>query len=140
MVTTVQISIDEWDTACLEDRAYFNNYLIKFIGKCFNSREDCNKTIVMLPSIVTKAERYCIHKFTVRNHFIPESDDDSNGNRIMGICLSRWYVQQLLLNYVFVELPPPPPPLSDKQILFRSMMQFIEDNLQNELHQWLENI
>jgi len=107
--------------------------------------ESCD-TIIKLPKDVTKAERYQLHRYTVRDNFEPFSFDKENGDRCMEIFISKKYIQDIFKNYEFpeeiieenelikeeIELK------SDKQMLFNTLIEFIEKNLSKEFNTYLK--
>ena len=124
------------------DRDSFNNFIIKNTVPYLKEYNDIEKTVFHLPSSVTKLERYNIHKLTISG-CNPESHD-YNGNRVMSITFSKIYMQTLFENYQFTipvpEVVPANLPKTDKQILFETLIRFIETSLSNEFQQFLSTI
>jgi hypothetical protein len=132
----------------LANKITFNQYLLNVIAHHLKSYEDCEKTIITLPDVVSKVERYQIHKFTKINELDPQSYDTDEGERIMKITLSKKYVQDLFKDYEFPieveeninETPTEIALKSDKQMLFEIMLEFIEKNLSDEFQKYLKTI
>jgi hypothetical protein len=128
----------------IANKITFNQYLVNVIVRHLKSYEDCQKTIITLPDVVSKAERYKIHKFTKINEIDALSYDTGEGERIMQITLSKNYVQYLFDDYDFpIEVEETPTEIalkSDKEILFAIMMDFIEKNLSEEFEKFLKTI
>ena len=140
MVLNIQISAEQW-VGVVIDRNSFNDFIINHTFPCLMAYNDIEKTIFKLPSSVTKLERYNIHKLTVTG-FDPESYDRNN-ERVMDITFSKNYIQKLFENYQFpiqVNSPVQVVPKTDKQILFETLIRFIETSLSNEFQQFLNTI
>ena len=120
------------------NRNNFNEFITNYIGNYLKSYDECDKTIIRLPDVLSKSERYSIHRLAIRNQFSAMSYDLEN-NRIMEITLSKTYVLEIFIGFVFVndtiiEIK------TDKQILFDSMISFIQQNLENEFNNFLNTI
>jgi len=114
----------------------FDIFLRGVISVHINKFEDCEKTILKLPSHVSKSQRFNIHRLT-RDGFSSESyDDDEIDKRIMEITLSKSYVQELFKNYTFLKSEPK----SEKQKLFDSLIGFINQNLNEEFIKYMDTI
>ena len=143
MAHILEMSVERWNSRsfALNSRAMFEDFLRDYIASEFSSYDECSAQIIMaLPNVLTRGDRYIIHKFTIRNEFDPASNDTDQG-RVMEISLSKNYVMELMRNYPFPE--PAQSPIvfkTDKQILFESMLQFIQTNLPNEFDEYMRNI
>jgi hypothetical protein len=143
MAHILEMSVERWNSRgfALNSRAMFEDFLRDYIASEFSSYDECSAQIIMaLPNVLTRGDRYIIHKFTIRNEFDPASNDTDQG-RVMEISLSKNYVMELMRNYPFPE--PAQQPIvfkTDKQILFESMLQFIQTNLPNEFDEYMRNI
>ena len=127
----------------LSKREFFNIFLINSIAPHLKSYCDCQKIIITFPDIVCKADRYQIHKFGIHNQFDTLSYDTNVGERILEITLSKKYVQDLFKNYEFpveVESNAEIALKSDKQMLFETIIQFVENNLSDEFKNYLNKI
>ena len=109
-----------------------------------NSLDDCEETIIELPEIVTKDERYKIHCMTM-DGFYPDSYDnfyDGQSKRIMFITLSKKYVEGLFVDHEFKRTIPSfeNNVKTEKQLLLESILKFIENNLKDEFSDYLKSI
>ena len=143
MSLIIDMSIEHWDCRgfALNTRAMFNSFLQEFIAMSVNSFEECNtKIIIGFPNVLTKSDRYTIHKFTIRGDFEPASHETQYG-RIMTVTMSQKYAMELMKDYPFEVTPEQEPvPKTDKQKLFDSMMGFIHQNLENEFNDYINTI
>jgi hypothetical protein len=121
----------------LESRDALYDTIKEYIKDYLKDYNSCERTIITLPSSLTKAERYSIHKFTKPRFFEPVSHDDGHGNRIMEITLSKSMVEQLFEDYQFEG---PIPEVNLKQQLFNEMITFIETNLSEQFKFYLDQI
>ena len=107
-----------------------------------NSLDDCEETIITLPEIVTKEERYKIHRMTT-DGFKAFSYDNKQSKRIMFITLSKNYVTGLFNNHEFKrnnnELKKNNIK-TEKQLLLENILIFINNNLQDEFVDYLNTI
>jgi len=129
---------NEWVMMNNINRVTFNDYLISVIKDYITKFDDIEKTVIMLPWVVTRMERYNIHKLTLRGLFEPLSLNDEHDDRVMEITLSKHYVQDLFSTYVFHS--PIDVPKTEKQILFGTLMGFIQTNLSDEFSDYLKTI
>ena len=128
--------------------ASLNKFLFDSILVHLKSHSDINKTDILLPASVTKYQRYMFHKLTIRNEFVPESYTNQNGDRVMELCISKNYIEDLFTDYVFpketipvVEPTPTETALkTDKELLFDTLMSFIQNNLSEEFDKWMKFI
>ena len=121
------------------NRNSFNEFITNYIGNYLKSYDECDKTVVRLPDTVTKAERYSIHKLSIRNDFDAMSYDLEE-TRVMEVRLSKNYIRQLFLGFEFANDTVAEVPKTDKQKLFETMMGFIHQNLENEFNGYLNTI
>jgi hypothetical protein len=143
MVLKISVLPEQWAIATGDfSRDNFNDYARGIIATQLTKYEDCDKTVLVLPNTATKGQRYNIHRLTLKNDFEAFSHDAQNGDRIMQISLSKKYIQELFENYPFMvpQFQLPPLPKTDKQLLFESMITFINQNLANEFQQYLNTI
>jgi hypothetical protein len=110
-----------------------------------NSLDDCEETIITLPEIVTKNERYKIHCMTM-DGFYPDSYDkssyDGQTKRVMFITLSKKYVRGLFNNHEFKRTIPSSKNniKTEKQLLLESILKFIDNSLKDEFSDYLKTI
>jgi hypothetical protein len=137
------MSIEHWESRgfALNNRTLFNDFLREFIAMSVNSYNECStKIIIGFPNVLTKNDRYKIHKFTIRGDFEPVSHETQYG-RIIEVTLSQTFAMELMKDYPFEVSPVQEPvPKTDKQILFNSMMDFIHQNLENEFNDYMDTI
>jgi len=148
MVINLEISGHEWYSAGKNalggGRESFNNFLRDYIGARMTSFNDCDRIKFELPTVLTKSDRYNIHKLSIAGEFSGNSYD-FGGERVMELKLSKNYVEELMVNYQFrndfvVDVEPEVVEKTDKQLLFDTMINFIELNLQNEFQEFLKKI
>jgi len=142
MVRVVNVSVEEWQYVGEINYYTFSDFLVEIIGKYLQKYEDCDNTKVILPNCTTKAQRFNIHKLST-SEFKSNSYDDSNGDRIMEISLSKNLVRLLFKEYDFtqvVEATPPPVTVSERQTLFNNFVTFITQNFNQEFQEYLNNI
>lgn len=128
----------EWTLPQQIDRVNFNDYLRGQLSKIIKSKNDIESVIIHLPPVVSKLQRYNIHRLNWITDFKTESKDDNYGNRVMDVVLSKYYVEQLFGEYPFeseVEVPK-----TEKEILFDNFIKFIEGNFQTEFQNYLNKI
>jgi hypothetical protein len=127
-----------------DNRNDLENFLIEIISKVVNSLDDLIDTVVILPKEVSRHTRYCLHKLTIRNEFVPSSHDDEDGNRIMHLEISRKYLLEVFKDYRFPVKEEEPLTVeeiqlkTDKQMIFDDLMLFIHKNLENEFKEYLK--
>ena len=130
-----------------ENRDDLKNFLIEIIPKVVSSFDKLSNVLLVLPKEVTQYTRYCLHKLTIRNEFVPASHDDLDGSRIMHIEISRKYLLEVFKNYKFPVneeneeeelLPEEIQFKTDKQMIFDDLMLFIHKNLENEFKEYLK--
>jgi hypothetical protein len=154
MVLNITISEQEWlahhliHSNVLDARFLFDQFLRINIVNYLSRFDDCERTVVLLPHILTKAERYQIHRYSIHNKFSAQSFENIDNQRVIEINLSKLYVQELFEDYVFLEPIEEPVVLSpieevlknDKQIIFDELIKFIEKNLADEFKNFLNGI
>lgn len=151
MVLNITISEQEWlanellHINVLDSRFLLNEFLRNNIKNYLNKFDDCERTIVLLPSVLTKANRYQIHKYSIHNKFSAQSFENNNDDRVIEINLSKSYVQELFENYEFPEptenvLSPIVVLKNDKQMIFDELIKFIEKNLADEFKNFLNGL
>jgi len=136
---TIEIDLAYWNLRgnSLNNRESFNEFIKKFIGSKLNNFSECQQTLLILPSETTKQDRYMIHRMSIKNHFIPRSYDIVDV-RFMEITFSKKYIEDILNDFIFPEPIPVPVPKSEKQILFESVIKFIENNLLVEFQEYMD--
>jgi hypothetical protein len=122
----------------------FNTFLRDYIGARLTSYNDCIKINIHLPPVVTKSERYSIHRISKSPDFVGSSYDLGD-DRLMVLKLSKKFVEELMVSYQFrndfvVQVEPQVVEKTDKQVLFDTMINFIEHHLQNEFQEFLGKI
>ena len=123
------------------NRENFNTFLVSLISKYITKFSDISdQTVITLPSIVGKKDRYSIHRLNVKDHFKTDSQDTTEGERIMKIILSKKYTQELFYDYDFGPTPVPEQAPTDKEVLFKSLLSFIQTNLNDEFEKYLSTI
>ena len=144
----LEISGHEWysagKNALTGGSVSFTNFLRDYIGARMTSFNDCDKIKIELPTVLTKSDRYSIHKMSIAGQFTGNSYDFGN-ERVMELKLSKSYVQELMEGYQFqndfvIDVEPEIVVKTDKQILFDTMIDFIEVNLQTEFQEFLKKI
>ena len=134
----------EWNGKVTTNRTTFNAFMVNIISKYLESYDDCEKTVLTLPSIATKAERYNIHRMTIRNEFDSSSYDNQNDERIMQITVSKKYIQELFKDYVFVvqgtpQQSPAHQPTAN-QVVFDKIMDIVNGHFSTEFKEYIEKI
>jgi len=156
MVLNVKISDDQWmvknliDENILESRNIFINYLMNFITPTLKSIDDCERTHITLPTIVTKAERHSIHKMS-SSWLNAYSYNNDNGDRYMIVDLSVQLVRDWISKTNF-KFPPEPVPVEeefevdvryddivvdDKEEEFKVLMKIILAHYPEEHRKWM---
>ena len=119
-----------------------NCFLIDTISKHITKLEEIQKTAISFPSSLTKGQRYNIHKLSITNEFDAISYQEEE--RFLILTLSKNYVQDLFKGYNFEILHvlnnPPVEPKSEREILFDTLLAFIETNLSDLFQQYLNKI
>ena len=141
-MVSIHISSDMWCAQSDVTRVSFEIYLINAIFPSFKTYDEIERTIIRMPTNVTKIQRYNIHKLSKYPDFKAKSFDDNNDERYMEIILSKSYVQQLFQNIPFpapvAEIEPVPVPKTERQIIFDNLIDFIQLNFENEFKDFLD--
>jgi hypothetical protein len=156
MVLNVKISDDEWMVKnligenILENRNIFINYLMGFVTPTLTNIDDCDRTYITLPTIVTKAERHSIHKMT-SSWLNSYSYNNDNGDRYMIVDLSLRLVRDWITATNF-QFPPEPVPveeifevdaqynnivIDDKEEEFKVLMKIVLAHYPEEHRKWM---
>jgi len=117
-------------------RESFNTYLFGVIFPCLSSADDIDKTKIIFPRTLSKLERYNIHKLN-NNDFRTASYDNQQEDRIIEVILSKKYVQDLFRGHGFNQ---PTSQKTEKQMLFDTLIGFIESSLGTEFKDYLNTI
>jgi hypothetical protein len=141
------LKITVTESGLLVDAIIHNNllgYLIDLIGGKLNSIQECSATSIRLPVSISKEHRYKIHRYSCAG-FVSKSEDLPNGDRIMTVFLTKDYVCNLLKDYDWNTCPVVPatpaiPVLTEKQVIFNNLMEFINKNFSEEFTKYLESI
>jgi hypothetical protein len=120
------------------NRECFNDILISIIEEHLRNYQECEKTVIRLPTCITRSERYTIHKFSLLNKLSSESFGEGD-DRFMEVTLSKNYVQELFHGHTF-NTPTEIALKTDKQVLFETLMDFMETNLHDELAAYMDKI
>jgi hypothetical protein len=120
------------------ERNNMNTYLIAIIAPYIRSYDEIKKTKIFLPKELTKLDRYNIHKLNTRDDFKTFSFDDEKGDRIIEIILSKFYVQRLFFDYQFEQ--PAQTEKTEKEILFDTIINFVNLNLSAEFQSYMQNM
>jgi hypothetical protein len=88
--------------------------------------------------------RYNIHRLN-NTHFKTESHEDRDGNRVIDVRITKFYVQDLFGDYDFTEVIVETEQerevvQTDKQVLFSTLLDFIHTNLNEEFQNYLNTI
>jgi len=146
MVLNIEVTLVEWKPSAIDlsNRTFFNGFLTKLLSNYFKNYESIERVYLRLPSSVTKSERYLLHKMTINGNFHPRSFDDMDQDRIMEIEISKKYLQELFKDYPFHELTEvivqTPVTKTEKQLLFESLLAFIERELPSEFKNYLDSL
>ena len=139
----ISVTINSFVPDVLANRGEFDNFLQFNIAKYIKNFDEISKICISFPSSLTKSDRYNIHLMTKPGNFQAISRDSDTG-RILDLYLSKKYVQDLFEYYDFpepvTELILLPIILSEKQILFNQLLEFIEKNLADEFKNFLNTI
>ena len=120
----------------LLDRVELEAFVKSCIKEYVNSINDCDITIIELPYSATKSERYILHRMTIKGMFEPVSFTNERGRR-MELQLSKKYVTELFKNDTFEQPGRSLPDISERQLIFNSLMKYIEDSWNPELMEYL---
>jgi hypothetical protein len=134
---SICISADEWEKVGEIDRVHFNNFLRQIIAPKYESADHLGEVVVSLPVTATRLQRYALHRLTTSG-FIPTSRD-LDGGRVMEIFISKKYVNEICAGWEFKKIEDPEP-VSEKQIIFQNLINFIHQNFEKELQNYINNI
>ena len=138
------VTPEEWNEQIAINRTTFDAFLVTFISEYLASYNDCQKTVITLPSVTSKAERYNIHRMTIRNDFDSVSYDNQDEDRIMEVTLSKKYIQELFKDYVFVvQATPDQPPAhqpTTNQVVFNKIINIVNDHFSAEFKEYIDKI
>jgi len=143
MVLTITITPEYWDVGMkytIQDRARLYDTLMHVIAPFLSKREDIGSVTIVLPSTVNKSERYLLHRLTRPNHFEPHSFDSSSDERVMHIRISKVTVLEMFKDYVFQPPSPPPATVNERKRLSNSLIQFVQNEFQDEFAEYLNTI
>ena len=132
MVVTIHTS--EFNNGVIESHSLFENYLYVVI-KDYLTPDKLSSVKIILPITLTKMQRYQIHRYSVRDKLMAESDDTDEG-RVMTVKLSKDYVEHIYNEYYIHQ--PEPVPKTDKEMLLETLVGFIETNLYTEFMAYLD--
>jgi hypothetical protein len=140
----IKIDTESWNYMGNITRETFNNYLISILSQYFSSRDELSKTIITFPRNLSKLERYNIHKLN-NTDFRSISYDNQQEDRILEVTLSKNYVQELFEGFVFKTnemetAEQDEPQKTEKQMLFDTLIGFIESSLGTEFKDYLNTI
>lgn len=155
MVLNISILEKEWNfyntdvEEVLSSRESINTFLTFFLAGYFKSMDDIRDTIITLPKTLTKQERYKFHRYTIGYTFYPQSRDVEN-DRVMDLHINKNYLLDIFKNYEFnketepeeeeVQTPAEVALKTDKDILFETLLEFIEKNLSEQFENYLKNL
>ena len=137
MVKKIKVSV--WSFNAQINRETFNEYLVNLISEYIDNKDQIEKIILTFPTCLTKSQRHDIHKLNVCFEFGTASYDTKSyedDERFIEVTLSKNYVNDLFKGYVFKN----PQVKTDKQVLFDSLIQFIQTSLSIEFSDFLNKI
>jgi len=120
-------------------RENFNQVLVNIISVFLEQYSNCQKTVITLPMGVTKVERYNIHRLSIHNELSAESFGDVP-DRYMEITISKSYVEDIFRDYNFTPIATEEVLKTEKQLLFETLLTFIQNNLSDEFMDYLRSI
>jgi hypothetical protein len=140
----IKIDAESWNYMGNINRETFNNYLIGILSPYFTSKDDLSKTVITFPRTLSKLERYNIHKLS-DICFRTLSYDNQYEDRILELTLYKDYVEDLFEGFVFKKpemetADQPEPQKTEKQMLFDTLIGFIESSLGMEFKDYLSTI
>jgi hypothetical protein len=140
---SIVVSAVEWAqaTMCEFNREQMNNFLEDTISKHITKFDQIQKTAISFPSVLTRAQRYNIHKLSIRDEFDTISHEEDE-DRFILVTLSKKYVQELFVVHNFNK------PVSqhvgevksEKQVLFESFLSFMETQFPEQFQEYLNKI
>ena len=140
---TIAVSPALWNNELVVNRLGFDELVVKVISTYIKGIDELDKFTLVFPSTVTKFQRYNIHKLSIYNEFRTESYDNPNGERMIRVTLSKNYLYDLFEGYIFdndVTIIEEPVPKTDKQVLFDTLLSFIQTNLPEQFEVYLASI
>jgi hypothetical protein len=143
----MSITIDEtqWDNVKNQEysnRVVFND-IVKYWSKTnYNKFEDVGRLVIKIKASLSRANRYSIHKLSLAGNFRTISYDDQYYERVLEITLSKEYMQDIFKDHIFNKIDESGhneelEELSDRQILFNTLIEFVEKNFKNEFTDYL---
>jgi hypothetical protein len=147
-LTCLTVSATEWALFNTQtfNRENFNGFLVFVIAPYLKKFTDIKGDInIKFPSTVSKVCRYNMHRLN-NAHFKTMSYNETNNERIIEIRITKAYIEDLFRDYDFTEVVVPEQelivatPLSDKQLLFSTLLEFIQTNLNEEFQNYLNTI
>lgn len=143
---SINVSATEWSLFKTPiDRENFNGFLVFLIAPYLKKFTDIQGDIILkFPSTVSKLCRYNIHRLN-NTHFKTDSHEDRDGNRVIDVRITKFYVQDIFSDYDFTEVAVETEQerevvQTDKQILFSTLLDFIHTNLNEEFQNYLNTI
>jgi hypothetical protein len=138
----MSITIDEaqWENVKNQEysnRVVFNEIIKSWSANNYNTFEEIGRLVIKIKASLTRANRYSIHKLSLANNFRTISYDDQYYERVLEITLSKQYMQDIFKDHVFNKINQPEE-LSDRQILFNTLIEFVEKNFQGEFTDYLK--
>ena len=131
----ITVNANEWTLSGQQvNRAIFEEYLRTIIKPYLTSEENIQKTKIFLPTSLTRIDRYNIHRLNIHQDFVTRSSTNEGGDRSIEVVVSKSYLQEIFDDYIF------PSKKTEKQILFETLIGFIENKLPEELKNYLNNI
>ena len=140
---TIAVSPALWNNELVVNRLSFDEIIVKAVSTYIKSMDELDKFYLVFPSSVTKFQRYSIHKLSIYNEFKTESYDNANGERMIKVALSKNYLYNLFEGYIFdndVTIIEEPVPKTDKQVLFDTLLNYIQTNLPEQFEIYLASI
>ena len=142
---SIVVSAAEWDENLIHDfsRDQMNGFLIDTISKHVTKLEEIQKTAISFPSSLTKGQRYNIHKLSITNEFDAISHEE-DADRFILVTLSKKYVLNIFDGYDFSKNNQVTNhmvlPKTEREILFDSLLAFINTNMQDLFERYLNTI
>jgi hypothetical protein len=134
----ITIDQDEWDKVKATDysiRAVFNDIVLSWSLKYYNKFEEIDRLVIKIKASLTKSNRYSIHKLSLAGNFRTISYDDQYYERVLEISLSKQYMQDIFKDHVFNKNNEPEQ--TERQILFNTLIEFVEKNFKDEFTNYL---
>jgi len=142
----ITVTSDEWlmkkmnDQNVVINRGIFYDYLISIISPYLKSYEDCDFIEIIFPGVLFDYEREQIQKFVVTGLYTQLYY--KSGELLLKVCLHKIFVKSLFIGYIFEESCSPEELLfkKEKEILFESLIIFIEKNLHEQHIKYINEI